>query len=249
MLLRLHFHSERQCPQAASDGQATPGRSGSADPVDDLFEGSTISKSDFLTPDVAAKVSVVSLLREVASTYHTFREERRFYERASTYKWKRSQIAQALKDVDEQLADVLARMEAISKLEIPVSALLTAAGSQTINLKMKLLTELSAKLAVLKTAISSCLKRLQVRNSQMRSRGSVRRTDDIVLRCYNPPELEWEEALTTLKEADEFCGEVGAPWMWNSCFIVRRNCRGRIACVWSSCLMTLTWKKMIKKRK
>ena len=91
---------ERQCPQAASDGQATQGRSGSADPVDVLFEGSTISKSDFLTPDVAAKVSVVSLLREVASTYHTFREERRFYERASTYKWKRSQIARALKDVD-----------------------------------------------------------------------------------------------------------------------------------------------------
>lgn len=205
--------SERRCAAAAAHCSRTESETqpSSAIPMDCLFHALAVDKSAFLTADVQGMASVVQLLRDVAELHYVFDEERRTYGRMTTYRWKRSLISRGLEEVDLEVAEVQALMKELSKLVIPTTVLLTAAGSQLINLKMKKLTDLCAKLTILRLTISKTLKRMQVRNCQMRCRGLKSRGQDIQFSCYNPPELTWEESVDFLKEASERDQLLGAP--------------------------------------
>ena len=104
------------------------------------------------------------------------------------------------------------------------SLVLTPAGSQIINTKLKKLTDLSAKLATMRVTINKVLKRLQVRNCQMRLWGSLARGQGIRFCCYNPPELLWEESLTFLQEANDTGRALGGPLTAQQLLL----CAGRI---------------------
>ena len=152
---------------------------------------------------VKTKASVVQLLRDFAQLYTAYDDEPCTYERMKAFRWSRSLISRGLQDVQAGLADVKKLMDDIGNLTVMPSLVLTPAGSQIINTKLKKLTDLSAKLAIMRVTISKVLKRLQVRNCQMRSRGSMAHGQDIRFCCYNPPELLWAESLTFLQEAND----------------------------------------------
>ena len=129
------------------------------------------------------------MLREVAEAYTAYEEERCTYQGMSIQRRKRSLISHGLKEAWIALTDVQVLMGDISILVVTPSVVLTPAGSPLIDRKLKKLTELTAKLAILKITMSKVVKRLEVRNSQLHSRGSLCHGQIVRFLFYNPPEL------------------------------------------------------------
>ena len=102
---------------------------------------------------------------------------------------KRSLISRGLKETWIALTDVQVLMGDISNLVVTLSVVLTPAGSQLIDRKLQKLTELTAKLTILQMTMSKVVKRLQVRKSQLHSRGSLCHGQIVRFAVYNPPEL------------------------------------------------------------
>ena len=80
---------------------------------------------------------------------------------------------------------------------------LTNAGSITLNRKLRLLTEFSAHVLLMRKALDDAILRLHMRNAQIRQRNVQTRRAKIHLWCELFPSVTWEDAVGKLEEAGD----------------------------------------------
>ena len=105
------------------------------------------------------KISVVQILGDVAELFAVFEKERLVYGSMSTHRRKKTTLVlQGLKQVKLDLAELGTLMARVSEMVIRPDLILTLAGSDVINAKLKALTVLTLKLAIFEGQLRKVLK-------------------------------------------------------------------------------------------
>eukprot|EP00117_Sycon_ciliatum_P036162 scpid85408/ scgid27267/ len=125
------------------------------------------------------------------------------------FQWKASQLATLLQDTEAQIGRLKSTMLQVSAAKIDRSSILTSVGSQAIARKLALIGTLTSETAHLQRVLEKAIDRLQIRNSQMNSRGTTKSGKNLT--CLNCPELTWDEATSDLLQSKEQQHDVGTP--------------------------------------